>query len=141
MSRPVLEICSEIEVFRPFDDDWLPLEDLITKALDHREAASAFATLLAVFSRFPDEDGAGVFWSIIHGLESFDGYEPALLDAVQITPTEMTLIMLNRMLNAEITEIDGVPLAGLLQSVAQNHTYSDTVRAAAARFAVGHAAS
>ncbi|HEX3159728.1 MAG TPA: hypothetical protein VHQ45_14505, partial [Gemmatimonadaceae bacterium] len=38
-----------------------------------------FSLLLGILERFPDDDGSGVFWSIVHLLEATSGYEPALV--------------------------------------------------------------
>lgn len=70
--------------------------------------------LLRVFERFPDEDGAGVFWSIVHGLEALSGYEKHLVAAVQRHPTDFTVIMVRRLINAGSQEIDGVKLSELV---------------------------
>jgi hypothetical protein len=140
MSRPITEICSEIDAFTPVDDEWLPLEDLIAEALDHSGASTSFSHLLNVFSRFPDDDGAGVFWSIIHGLETFPDYQPALLSAIRAHPTGLSLTMVNRMLNGGETHVGNTSWLSVLQSVAGNDAYSQTVRATASGFAELHSA-
>jgi hypothetical protein len=51
-----------------------------------------------VFERFPDEDGAGVFWSIVHGIESLDvDYEQTLRASLARRPSRMGQIMLRRL--------------------------------------------
>ena len=140
MSRPITIICCEIEAFAPVDDDWLPLEDLIAEALDHSDANATFPSLLNLFSRFPEEDGGGVFWSIIHGLETFPDYQPALLSAIRVQPTDLSLTMVNRLLNDGETHVGDVSWLSELQSVAVNNAYSETVRATAAGFAEFHSA-
>jgi hypothetical protein len=138
MSRHIVDICSDIDAFRPIDGEWLALEDLILESLDNADAMSAIPTLLAVFARFPDDDRAGVFWSIIHGLESLDGYESFLLDAVRNHPTDLSLTMVNRLLNGGITEYGGVFLLSVLQAAAQNESHPDSVRATASQFVERH---
>ena len=140
MSRPISEICAEIDAFTPVDEEWLPLDDLIAEALDHSDASAAYPHLLNVFSRFPDDDGAGVFWSIIHGLETFPDYQPTLLAAIRAQPTDLSLTMVNRMLNGGETHVGDTPWLSVLQSVAENNAYSQTVRATASGFVDLHSA-
>ena len=140
MSRPISKICTDIDAFTPIDDEWLPLDDLIAEALDHSDASAAYSHLLNVFSRFPDDDGAGVFWSIIHGLETFPDYQPTLLAAIRAQPTDLTLTMVNRMLNGGETHVGDTPWLSVLQSIAENDAYSQTVRATASRFVELHSA-
>ena len=64
--------------------------------------------MLRVFERYPDEDGAGVFWSIVHGLEALPGYEPFLVESYsKRAPSEFGVIMLGRILNSGQREIAG----------------------------------
>ena len=58
----------------------------------------AFPTLFGVFERFPDEDGAGVLWSIVHGVEGLDlDYEQPLRDSLARQRSDMGKIMLGRL--------------------------------------------
>lgn len=57
--------------------------------------------IFGVFERFPAEDGAGVLWSIVHGIESLPlDYEPALRESYRRMPSEMAEIMVVRLENA-----------------------------------------
>lgn len=100
--RTTSQILSEISRFEPADGMWLPLDQL----LDELWAAGAITpehipVLLGVFERFPTEDGAGVLWSIVHGIESLPlDYEPALRESYRRVPSEMAEIMLVRLENA-----------------------------------------
>ena len=88
-----------IEHFEPQDGFWLPLDDLLEDLWEKRPpgpAADRIATLLRVFDRFPEDDGAGVLWSIVHGLEHVPGYEEQLRESHARRPTEMKEIMIER---------------------------------------------
>lgn len=74
--------------------------------------------LLGVFERFPDDDGFGGFWHILHLLEKAGGYESALVDSVRRRPGEFTLSMINRLLNGGIENVGGQSLLSLLEEVA-----------------------
>ena len=73
--------------------------------------------MLGVFERFPDTDGAGVFWSIVHGLEVLPSYEAQLLTSVRRVPSDMGVTMLGRLLNAGCNDINGVPIRQVLEEI------------------------
>ena len=74
--------------------------------------------MLRVFERFPLDDGAGVAWSIVHGLESLPGYEPHLVDSLRRRPSELGVVMLNRMLNVGQLAAGDVEIHALLGEIA-----------------------
>lgn len=90
--------------------------------------------LLHVFERFPDKDGYGVFWSILHGLESLPGYEEPLVESVRRQPSEFSLLMINCLLNAGRTHVNATDLFGLLSEVAGDPHYPASIRKEAEDF-------
>ena len=59
-------------------------------------------TLFEVFERFPDEDGAGVLWSIVHGIERLSiDYEDELNRSMSRRPSLMEDIMKQRLENSQ----------------------------------------
>jgi len=76
--------------------------------------------LLGVFERFPEADGFGVFWGVLHALEALEGYEPLLIASVQRKPCEFNVLMVNRLLNAGVNQIEGQTLDSLLTAVLSN---------------------
>jgi hypothetical protein len=98
MPRTVDDILRDIEAFRPTDGVWLPLDDLLAKLWDAGVSARALPKLFGVFERFPDDDGAGVLWSIVHGVEGLDlDYELPLRESLARQPSDMGKIMLGRL--------------------------------------------
>ena len=98
MPRTVDDILRDIEAFRPTDGVWLPLDDLLAELWDAGVPARALPTLFGVFERFPEDDGAGVLWSIVHGVEGLDlDYEQPLRDSLARQPSDMGKIMLGRL--------------------------------------------
>ena len=77
-----------------------------------------FTALLGIFERSPLSDGFESYWSIVHFLEACDGYEPYLLESIAREPTELTLTMVNRLINAGLRECGGVAFLEVLGSVA-----------------------
>lgn len=98
MSRPADEILQDIESFRPVEDEWLPLEELLAELWDAGVPPHALRTLFGVFERFPDDHGEGVCWSIVHGIEGLNiDYEQPLRESLARQRSEMGAIMLQRL--------------------------------------------
>lgn len=95
------QILHDIQNFEPVVGNWLGLEDLLSELWQHPTSKDWTLPLLNVFEKYPDEDGCGVFWSIIHGLETIDGYEPLLQQSYKQHPCEMKKVMLIRIENAK----------------------------------------
>jgi hypothetical protein len=103
MTRTQDQVLSDIDHFQPTDDgNWLRLDVLLAELWEEKISMSCLPTLFRVFERYPDEDGAGVFWSIVHGLEATDlDYEAALRDSISRQPSDMGRIMLRRIEKAK----------------------------------------
>jgi len=128
MARPAAEIADAIDQFQPDHGDWLGLDELLDELFQRDLPDVAFDSLLGVFERFPTDDGAGVFWSILHGLESLPGYESHLVKSIQTNPSEFSLIMVHRLLNSGVEKLDETRCLALLEDVAQNQSTSEVVR-------------
>ena len=102
MVRPEKEILLDIDTFVPRNGEWLPLDALFDELWSIHPSDKAIPVLLRVFDRYPDEDGAGVFWSIVHGIEhTFNGrYEESLKTSAERRPTPFKTIMLGRIENS-----------------------------------------
>ncbi|WP_347332976.1 hypothetical protein [Marinimicrobium locisalis] len=96
--RSSAQILEEISVFEPIEDEWLPLDGLLEELWISGVSEEFLPILFGVFERYPEEDGAGVLWSIVHGVESlpFD-YEPTLKESMNKKPSIMGEIMLKRL--------------------------------------------
>jgi hypothetical protein len=110
------------------------LEEILGSLRPKSCGSKEFRALLGVFERFPADDGYGVFWSIVHLLEASTNYEPALLESVARMPVEFNVLMVNRLLNGGIAEVEGRSLLAVLSSVASNPAVGDRVRESAQRF-------
>ena len=119
----------------PHDETQLQqLEEAISATRPEDLGQPEFRALLGVFERFPEDDGYGIFWSIVHCLEACEGYEPALIESVTDHPTEFNLLMVNRLLNGGVTEVEGRSLLSVLASVAANPVASGSARKSAEGF-------
>jgi hypothetical protein len=94
----------------------------------------ATEALLRIFERYPDKDGFGIFWSILHLLESFPDYESALIESVRRRPSSFSLLMVNRILNTGRRYAGDVDLLALLEDSAHTAHAPETVRDEAREF-------
>jgi hypothetical protein len=95
---PRSALLKEIASFMPQDGFWLPLDDLLISLWEAGVTNECLPTLFGVFERFPDEDGGGVLWSIVHGIETSDiDYNQALRDSMSRQSSFMGRIMLDRL--------------------------------------------
>ena len=117
MARPTEDVAADIDAFQPTGGNWLGLEALLEELWKEGSPQAAIPEMLRVFERFPDDDGAGVFWSIVHGLEALPGYEAELLTSVRRVPSDMGVTMLGRLLNAGCNDINGVPTRHVLEEI------------------------
>ena len=98
-------IIEAIAQIQPGQEDWLRLDELLGQLWATEEPQLGIEALFKVFERFPEHDGYGVFWSIVHGLESLPDYELALIDSLRRQPTEFNVMMVERILNAGISTV------------------------------------
>jgi len=98
MTRPTEDILNDISVFEPDEGNWLRLDDLLAELWQTGLGPDALPCLFRVFERYPDEDGAGVLWSIVHGIESLDlDYEQILRESIGRQHSLMGKILLDRL--------------------------------------------
>lgn len=92
------ELLDQIANFTPIDDQWLPLDDLLAQLWQAGLKPEHLPYLFRLFERFPESDGAGVLWGIIHGVEAlpFD-YEQALRASLARQESEMGRTLMDRL--------------------------------------------
>jgi hypothetical protein len=133
----VLEQFSDPEAEHELDR----LEGALAILRDGSHIHEAVRPLLGIFERFPTHDGFGMFWSILHALESAPGsYEAELIHSLRRGPSEFGVMMVNRMLSAGHEAVDGVALVHLLREVARRSDACEPVRTMAEEYAQMHAA-
>lgn len=137
--RAASDIVSDIRAFQPDGGFWRPLDDLFAELWATGEAGRHVPDLLAVMERFPDDDGAGVLWSVVHGVESLPGYEPELVRSLRRRPSFLGVTMVGRLLNAGVSRVNGLHLVALLREVAGSDAATERVRASAMPLVQRHA--
>ena len=99
--RSAPAILADITAFSPQNGDWRPLDRLLEELWGLGVDEAQLRTLFGVFERFPDEDGAGVLWSIVHGIERLPiDYEDELNRSMSRRPSLMGDIMKQRLANS-----------------------------------------
>jgi hypothetical protein len=134
MPRDIRQVVADIDALAPADPDDLDLDRLQALAGEYFSLADAPAHLdvwFRLFERFPEFDGYGVFWTILHGIEAQPGSDEAVVASVRRHPTRLPVSMVGWMLNAGITSAGGTDLRGLLREVASG-PHPASVREAAA---------
>jgi hypothetical protein len=110
------------------------LDNAVNDITHARQPLLFIEPLLRIFERFPQADGFGVFWSILHRIEAMSGYEPFLLASIKREPSEFTIMMVNRIINGGKKAIEGVNLMSLLSDIEASANYSEGIRKTAKGF-------
>lgn len=97
------KLLHEISRFAPANGYWRPLDDLLAELWSVGVTEECLPVLFSVFERFPTEDGAGVLWSILHGVEALPfPYEEQLKISLDRCPSEMGQVLMNRLLKERV---------------------------------------
>ena len=130
------KLIGKIENFQPTEDgNWIQLDQYLDELWSKGNPSSlAYETLFRVFERYPDQDGAGIFWSIVHGLEHLGNYENELFNSLGRQPSDMGLIMLKRLENPGHETINGQPINQLYKKILDHPKTTDEVKSQVAGF-------
>tara|TARA_R110000744_G_C19293950_1_gene554964 strand:+ start:105 stop:494 length:390 start_codon:yes stop_codon:yes gene_type:complete len=115
----VKKIISDIESYKSDDGNWLRLDQLVTELWESGNPEIGIDALFGVFEKNPTDDGAGVFWTILHGLETLE-YEQKLYDSLIQKPSHMTITMLKRIENSDSGTIAGKSISELISFIKNN---------------------
>jgi hypothetical protein len=116
----------------------LQLQTLVEGLVPSTFAPELYRALFGVFERFPEHDGYGIFWSIVHLLEKCSRYEPYLIESIRRRPTEFNVRMLGGLINARFVSIAEVDLLSVLTQVAEDSKAPSSARASAQGFLQYH---
>ena len=103
-----------VREFDPQDGFWSPLDELIGQVFASPNPRVYYNAIFNLFERFPSDDGNGVFWSALHGMEAVGDYEELLLQYSRRHPSLMTQTMLRRIFNSGQHRIGKVEIAELI---------------------------
>ncbi len=99
------------------------LYDLLELIDNEADISPAYTAIFDFIERHPDAD-MGNPGPLVHRLErEYPRYLPKLLDSLQSKPTDLILVMLNRVLNTTLSDQARTAYLAALKSVAEgNHT-------------------
>lgn len=117
--RDIKKVISEIESFDSNNGSWLKLDDLVSELWEYENPEIGIDALFEIFEKNPTDDGAGVFWTILHGLETLE-YEERLYESLIKKPSHMTITMLKRIENSDSGFIAGKSISELKNLIRSN---------------------
>lgn len=141
MPRDLATILADLDPTRYEYEAWVEhvdIDRLIAELFATEQSEQGSAILFQIFERFPNEDGYGGFWAVLHALERIPGYETGLIASIQRQPSLFAVLMVNRLLNAGVSSVGSVRLRELLADVVAKSRTSPDVREDAQRFLQRH---
>ena len=139
MLRDTETIVAELNGYCGNNTDWRGLDRLVEELFLRPITAAGIDAMLGVFERHPTHDGFGVFWTLLHGIESAAGYEPHLLRSVRRRPSLFGVYMINRILNVGEKDIGDVSWISVLKEVSSCPGIAPEVQETAGRYLGKHA--
>jgi hypothetical protein len=128
MSRDAAAIIADLKRYFGTDSTWLDLDILVQELFLNPIGAAELDALFGVFERHPTHDGFGLFWKILHGIESVSTYEPCLLRSLRRRPSLFAVYMINRILNVGIQEVQGGAWISALHEVSLREDIEQEIR-------------
>ena len=108
------------------EDDWIGLEEILNSIYEANLEEKCLNSMFRIYERYPCEDN-DILWGMLHGIESIPSYENELLKSIERQPSFFTTLMINRILNTNISHIEGQSLMDILikiQSDSRTPTYA-----------------
>ena len=112
---------------------WEKLSQLTGALMSSQGPERAIPELFSVMERLPDAD-LGTPGPLVHTLEQLQGYEKELVRSVGRRPSQLSVWMVNRILNTELSDDDRRTYMSLLAGAAANPNALKSVRDDARNF-------
>jgi hypothetical protein len=99
--RSIDAIIRDVNTLSFEDGYWSKMESLASEIEEHNEGAIAIEAVLRLFEQFPQQD-FGSPGPLVHAIESYyqRGYEDQLVESLKRCPTEHTVWLARRIINA-----------------------------------------
>ena len=104
------------------------LEALVKELNDLVLTPELYQAIFDLYEKFPEDDGYGLFTSILHRLERCSGYEQFLIQSMKRKPTYIAIRMIDRIVVGGFTQIGEVNLLSLVRAAAKNSLASESAR-------------
>jgi hypothetical protein len=129
--KSIQTIIAEIDSLTTIEsaEDLTHLQELVDLYFACPEAGTYLEVWFRLYERFPEDDSGGIFWAILHGIETYHpNSDRFTVESVLRQPSEFPIVMVNRLLNSGIDRVGNVDLRELLHQVATNEQYTPTIR-------------
>lgn len=133
MESDIENIVNKIMNFKPLNDDWFELEEILEQLYNSNRVGLGLEAMLRIYEKYPDEDN-DILWGMLHGIEGIENYEVKVIESIARTPSFFGILMINRMLNAQIYSIENIKLIDILKSVVDNPIATKYVKEIASHF-------
>jgi hypothetical protein len=130
MNNNIRNLIDELDSIKSLDDanQLRDLEVLAQQMSDSGTSNEGIDAFLRLYERFPTEDGFGIFWTILHGLEKLPDYEKHVINSILRKPSVFSVQMIGRLLNSRRTMIHGTNLLTLLADVLNDKDQPAVIR-------------
>jgi hypothetical protein len=131
VGNSIQEIVSSIELLATINSaaDLTNLQELADLYFIHPQASEHLNVWFRLYERFPNDNSEGIFWGILHSIETYHPISDRLaIESVIRQPSEFPLMMVNRLLNSGIDRVGNVDLLELIRHVATTEHYSPIIR-------------
>lgn len=138
MTSPTNRLIAELDAFAPTDDEndnTTRLTALMLVLSELPDPTAVFPAVFALIERFPGAE-LGAPGPVVHELESLGGYNQELSLSVRRRPTNLTVWMVNRILNSLSAPQDRAPWLSLLRLAAEHPDSSEPVKRSARDFQI-----
>lgn len=135
METVIEEFCRTLSSLDSKDDDLVNKLYDATDLLDGvQDISKAFGSIFGFIEKSPTSD-FGVPGPLVHLLEGyFPNYVPRLIESIKNKPTSVTVFMMNRLLNTELSPEERGQYLLLLKSVTENEIADSMVKEEALEF-------
>ena len=129
MSSNILKFCEGLSSYVSSEEDLVSeLYDLIDLVENESDISSAYDSIFNFFESNPNAE-IGSPGPLVHFIEkSFPNYVPNLLKSLGLQPTNMTVFMANRIVNAEIDSGTRKLLLNSLKEITLRSDVNSSVR-------------
>ena len=138
MVRDSHTLMHELERFEPEDGNWLPLDDLVQEIIISPAPEQTAEAMMGLFERHPEEDGYGIFWTMLREIERFPGYEKTVFESLNRKPSMFSVLMVGRMLTSDRYANEAEFLAGKLRAVLADPAVPECITDAARAYLERH---
>ena len=136
MDRTVTDAINELNAFVATGDEYEDIEELdrLTDGLSKvPNAPAALPALFGVLERHPDFF-LGAPGPVVHTIEAIGGHAQELGNSIERTPVDLTVWMVNRLLNSALDVDARKSWIETLRAVADNPEVAEPVRNSAKQF-------